>query len=77
MGTDPFSKEGFMVLVKDIPLSKAMLIGDPHPYKIIFKYTKAGIGRTRIDLVNGSPGLFTKEEVKQDIEEVFELISAD
>lgn len=70
-------QEGFMVLVKDIPLSKAMLIGDAHPYKIILKYTKAGIGKIRIDLVNGSPGLFSKDEVEQDILKIADLIGTD
>ena len=67
-------QEGFMVVVKDIPLTKSMLIGDAHPYKIILKYTKAGTGKTRIDLVNGSPGLFTKDEVQRDILKIAELI---
>ena len=67
-------QEGYMVLVKDVPLSKALLTGNAYPYKIILKYTKAGIGKTRIDFVNGSPGLFSKEEVEQDILKVVNSI---
>ena len=74
---DSSPQEGFMVVVKDIPLTKSMLIGDAHPYKIILKYTKAGEGQTRIDLVNGSPGLFSKEEVNKDIQRLTKLIKSD
>ena len=70
-------QEGFIVVFKDIPLAKAMLIGDAHPYKIILKYTKAGVGKTRIDLVNGSTGLFAQNEVQQDISQIAELLRAD
>jgi len=68
---------GFLVLVKDIPLAKAMAIGDAHPYRIILKYTKAGLGRTRIDLVNGSPGLLSGSTVEEDIQKLLELIGVD
>lgn len=66
--------EGFLVIVKDISVAKALLIGDSHIYKIILKYTKSGPGQIRIDLVNGTTVLWAKNEVSKDIEKLAELI---
>lgn len=73
--SDP--EQGFLVTFKDIPLAQSMLIGDPHTYRIILKYTKAGEGKTRIDLVNGNPGLMIKGDIDQDIAKIADLIRAD
>ena len=57
--------QGFVVTVKNAPLAKSMLIGEPHPYKLILKYTKAGEGKTRIDMVNGSSSLVTRGKLNK------------
>ena len=69
-------EEGFLVIVKEISVAKAFLIGDPHIYKIILKYTKSGPDQTRIDLVNGSTVVWAKNEVSRDIEKLAELIQS-
>lgn len=68
--------DGFMVLVKDANFGNALLIGDAHPCKMILKYTNAGEGKTRIDLVNGSTEVFTKDEIEKDIQKLAELIKS-
>ena len=70
-------EEGFLVLVKDTSLVKSLFIGDAHPCKIILKYTKAGEGKTRIDLVRGSNSLMTNGEVDKDIQALTDLIKKD
>ena len=68
-------KEGFMVITKDISIAKAFLIWDPHVYKIILKYTKAGEGKTRIDLVNGTDiPIWARKDVDKDIQQIAKLI---
>jgi len=66
--------QGFMVMVKRIPVAQAAFMGDPHPYRLIIKYTPAGEGKTRVDLVNGSPSAFTKGVVDKDIQTIADLI---
>ena len=70
-------KEGFLVVVKKIPVLKSMLIGDPHTDKIILKYTKMDLRKTRIDLVNGSVNITAIKTVDADIQKMAELIRAD
>ena len=67
-------KQGFMVVIKDVNFTKALLVGDPHMYKIILKYTKAGESRTRIDLVNGTKIIWAKKDVDRDIRQISKLI---
>ncbi len=68
--------QGYLVLVKDIDFGNALLVdkAHAHAYRIILKYTNVGVGRTRIDLVNGSTEAFTKNEIDKDIQKLAELI---
>jgi len=66
--------EGFMVLAKDPGFGSALLVGNAHMYKVILKYTNAGQGKTRIDLVNGSTEIYTKDEIDRDIQKLAALI---
>lgn len=67
-------EQGFIVITKESSLGRALLIGNPHPCQIIFKFTKAGVGKTRIDLVRGSDILITNNEVEKDMQEISKLI---
>jgi len=67
--------EGFMVFVKDANFGSALLMGKAAPSdKIIIKYTNAGIGKIRIDLVNGATQISKKDEIDRDIQKLAELI---
>jgi hypothetical protein len=70
------SSEGFMVFEKDANFGSALLTGDKDVYKIILKYTNADIGKTRIDLVNGSGELSKKDAIDKDIQRLAELIKS-
>ncbi len=67
-------KQGFMVVFKDIHIAKSFLVGDPHMYRIILKYTKAGEGKTRIDLVNATSIFWAIKDVDKDIQQIAQLI---
>lgn len=73
--SDP--KQGFLVVVKKISVAKALIAGDPATDKIIVKYTKAGEGKTRVDLVNASINLAAQGVVDKDIQQLAELINSD
>ena len=66
--------DGFMVLVKEHGFGSALIVTDKHVYKMIVKYTSAGEGKTRIDLVNGSAESYTKDEIDSDIQKLADLI---
>ena len=76
--------EGFMVFIKDKGFGSPLLNSDAHPTdarlidahlcKIILKYTNIDEGKTRIDLVNGGAGAFTKDEIDRDIQRLAKLI---
>lgn len=70
-------EQAFTVATKNTSVGKALLIGDVHPCQIMFKYTKAGPGKTRIDLVRGSSILITNSEVNKDLREIARLIEND
>lgn len=67
-------EQEFIVITKDTSVGKALLIGNAHPCQILFKFTKAGSGKTRIDLARGSNILITNSEVEKDIREITKLI---
>jgi hypothetical protein len=69
------NQQGFIVVVKDVSLAKAMLVGEPHIYKIILKFTETGEqNKTRIDLVNATDIMWAQEEVDRDIQQLADII---
>ena len=70
-------EDGFVVIAKDVAIGKALFVGESHPCQIIFKFTKAEAGKTRIDLVRGSNILVTNNEVEEDIQHISGLIEND
>lgn len=70
-------QDGFQVLIKDVRIAEAVIVGTPHPYRIIVKYSKASDGRTRIDLVNGSPEFYARNQVEEDLGELEKLLRAE
>jgi len=66
--------DGFMVFVKEANFGSALLKDDKDLDQMILKYTNAGVGKTRIDLVNGSAQGPKKDEIDRDIQKSAELI---
>ena len=69
--------QGLIVVVKKLPAVKAVIAGDSTTDRMIVKYTKAGEGKTRVDLVNASTNMAAQGVVDKDIQKLAERIKED
>lgn len=62
------------MLVRSGSLPNALLLGDPNANTILVKFTRVNGMDTRIDLINGTTYLLSKDQVNNDIKRLVGLM---